>query len=176
MNIWGKIGLTALVVAGGSQLFAATRAKKVSDNLNIKLINPRIHKLDANPFGGGIEIRTEVQLQNPTNGSLKITQPYIQILSNGSVVSATAVSNKEFTIKPLSQLNIDTVSLKIDWTTILSRLAALKYGIPKELTVLQKIAWLVTNYNQIINKLNLSMKYTTYANGLFYSEIEKIKM
>ena len=96
MNIWGKIGLTAIALIGGSQLFAASKAKKVSDELNINLINPRIHKLDPNPFGGGIEIRTEVQLQNPTNGSMQITQPYLQILSHDSVISSTLPFSNKF--------------------------------------------------------------------------------
>jgi len=174
MNIWGKIGLTAIALIGGSQLFAASKAKKVSDELNINLINPRIHKLDPNPFGGGIEIRTEVQLQNPTNGSMQITQPYLQILSHDSVISSTEVSKKQFTIKPLSQIKLDTVSFKLDWTTIISRLAALDYGVPKDLSLLKKAGWIIANYKQIVSKLNLSVKYSTHANGLFFSDTKKI--
>ncbi len=174
MNIWGKIGLTVLALAGGSKLFAATKAFQVSEELHIDLLNPRIHKLDPNPFGGGIEVRTEVQLQNPTNGRLQITQPYLQILSHGKVMSATNVNGKQFTLKPLSQLKLDTVSFKLEWATILTQLAAMDYGIPVEYSLIKKIGWLITNYKQIVSKLDLAVRYSLYANGLFFSDTQKI--
>jgi hypothetical protein len=176
MNIWGKIGITAIALVGGSKLFAAGKAMSVGDHLNINLKNPRIHKVDANPFGGGIEIRTEVQLQNPTKGQMQITQPYLQILSGDSVMSSTKVSGKQFTIKPLSQLKLETVSFKLDWTTIMSRLVSTNYQIPKDLSLLKKVGWMIANYKQIVAQLDLAVKYSTYANGLFYSDTKNIEV
>lgn len=176
MNIWAKVGLTALALIGGSKLFAATRAKKVSDQLNVNLLNPRIHKVDPNPFGGGIELRMEVQLQNPTNGSMEITQPYMQLISSGVVLSSTKTSSKKFRLKPMSQLTLDTISFKLSWTTIISQLTAINYNMPENQSLLQKASWIVSNHRQILNQLNLAVQYKTYANGLFYTAINKINV
>ena len=176
MHILGKIGILAIALFGGSSLLAATKAKTVSDHLNINLLNPRVHKMDANPFGGGVEIRTGVQLQNPTTGQMKITQPFLQLLSGNTVLSSTKVNGKEFTIKPLSQLNLDTVSFKLDWTTLIGNLASIDYQMPTGMNFLKKVTWLIGNYKQIISKLDLAVKYTTYANGLLFSETKEINV
>lgn len=174
MNTIVKIGLAIGAVFGISKLIDAVKAKNVTDEMNINIVNPRVHKIDPNPLTGGLEIRTEIQLQNPTKGKLQITQPFVQILHKGSPVVSSTVQNKQYTVQPLSELMLETMSLKIGWTTIFSIIASTDYGIPADYTILNKITWFLSNYNNALAKMGLVLKYSTYANGLFYTESEKI--
>ncbi|MBU0487427.1 MAG: hypothetical protein KKD31_05690 [Bacteroidetes bacterium] len=169
-----KIVLAAGAVIGGSKLLAAVKAKNVTDEMNINLVNPRIHKIDANPLTGGIEIRTQVQLQNPTKGKLAITQPFVQILHKGSSIVSSSVQNKQYTVQPLSELTLDTISMKIGWMKLIELITSAEYGVPKEYSLLNKVTWFIANYKTVLAKMKLDMKYSTYANGLFYTKTEKI--
>ena len=174
MNTIGKVLVAGLGIFGISKLFAAVQAKTVNDELVINILNPRITKADPNPFSGGLEIGFDIQLQNPTTGSLKVTQPYMQILSGKSAIAQTAISHKEFTLKPLSELSLDPFKFKLGWLTIIRTIMSKKYGMPEGLTMLQKVSWLVSNFKQVVKALDLSVKYSNYANGLFFSDVEKI--
>lgn len=174
MNLLLKIGFAVGAIFGGSKLISAINAKNVSDEMNINIINPRIQKIDKNPLTGGIEIQTEVQLQNPTKGKLQITQPFIQILANSSPIISTKVESKQYTIQALSELTLDTISIKISWTTLFKLITSTDYGFPENFNTLDKILWFISNYKQVIEKMNLSVKYTTYANGLYYTETKNI--
>ncbi len=175
MNLAAKIGLTVAGVFGISKLVSAIQAKNVSDEMVINIINPRVHKVNTDPFNGGLEIRTEIQLQNPTKGKLQITQPHIQVLSGETVIISTKVISKLYTVQPLSQVTLDTISLKIGWGKIFSLITETNYGIPQDYTLWQKIKWFVPNYKEAVNKMNLVLKYSTYANGLYNVETEKIQ-
>lgn len=176
MNIWGKIGLTALILMGSSKLFAASKALEVGMNMNVNILNPRIHKIDPDPISGGIEIRLEIELQNPTTSSMNMTQPYVQLLSNDSVISSTPVSKKIFLIDTKSQIILDTISLKLKWTDIFSQLSSARNSIPNNWNFIQKMSWIGSNYKQLISQMNLAVKYSTHANGIFYSDTIKINL
>ena len=175
MNAVGKIFAAGLGIFGITKLFSAVQAFNVSEELIINIINPRVIKANPNPLSGGLEVGFELQLQNPTRGSMKVTQPYMQILSGKSVIAQSPVSQKEYSINPLSELTLDTIKFKLGWMTIINTLILKKYGIPTELTLLQKVTWIIANYKEMINTLDLSVRYTNYANGLFYANVEKIK-
>jgi hypothetical protein len=174
MKTWAKIGIVFAALLGGSKLFAATKALKVGDQLDIKMINPRIHKIDPNPFGGGIEIRTDVQLQNPTKDSMTLTQPFVQILSKDTVITSSKVNYKEFIIKPMARINLNTIVLKLDWSTIVSTLISNNYNIPKDYTLIQKIGYVISNYKSLLAQMQLGIRYSTYANGLFYESVQTL--
>ncbi len=174
MNAVGKVFVAGIGIFGLSKLYAAVTAKTVDDELVINILNPKITNIDKNPFSGGLEIGFDIQLQNPTTGSLRVTQPYMQILSGKSAIAQTAISYKEFTLKPLSELTLDPIRFKLGWLSIISTIISKKYGIPQELTLIQKVTWIITNIKQIIKTLDLSVKYSNYANGLVHSAVEKI--
>jgi hypothetical protein len=175
MSIWKKILITGVIVFGGSKLASAATAFKVSNEMTVKLLNPRVHKLDPNPLTGGLELRTEVELSNPTKGTMRITQPHIQILSHGNVISSSKVSKASFLLKPFSTVKINTISLKLDWTNIINTIAFQEYGIPTEGKFMQKVTFVLKNYKTIIDKMGLAFRYTTYANGNFYTETQNIR-
>jgi hypothetical protein len=174
MNKVGKVVIAGLGIFGISKLFSAVQAYNVTEEMSINILNPRIIKADPNPISGGLEVGFELQLQNPTKGSLRVTQPYMQILSGKSVIAQSPVSQKEYTVKSLSELTLDTIKFKLGWLTIVSTLISKKYGIPTDLTLIQKVSWIINNYKSVVNTLDLSIRYTSYANGLFYEDIEKI--
>jgi len=174
MNMIGKVLVAGIGIFGISKLFAAVQAKTVNDELVINILNPKIIKVDANPFSGGLEIGFDVQLQNPSTGSMTVTQPYMQILSGKSAMAQTAINYKEFTLKPLSELTLDPIRFKLGWLTLISTVMSKKYGVPEDISLIQKIAWIIANFKMVIRTLDLSVKYSSYANGLFYSAIQKI--
>jgi len=170
MNIYAKIGLTILAILGGSKLLSAKRALEVGNDLNVNIINPRLGKASFND----IEVIVDVQLQNPTQGKLHIIQPFVQLFSHNTKLASTLVSNKAFTLKPLSQTTLDPFVFKLGFTTILDQLQKLNYDIPSDYSLFKKVTWLIANKNQLLSQLKLSVKYTTQVNGLQYSDTEYI--
>ena len=168
MNIYAKIGLALIAFIGGSKLLSAQQALAVGNDLNVNIINPRLGKVSFSD----IEVIVDVQLQNPTQGKLHITQPFVQLFSHSTKLSSTLVSNKSFTLKPLSQTTLDPFIFKLEFTTILDQLEKLNYNIPKEYNFIKKAAWLVSNKNYLLNQMKLSVKYTTQVNGLQYSDTQ----
>jgi hypothetical protein len=75
MKAVGKVILTGLGIIGITKLVDAARAYSVTEELVINIMNPRVIKADFNPFSGGLDVGFELHLQNPTKGSMKITQP-----------------------------------------------------------------------------------------------------
>ena len=130
MNAVGKVFVAGLGIFGISKLFSAVQAFNVTEELKINILNPRVINADKNPFSGGLEVGFELQLQNPTRGSLKVTQPYMQILSGKSVIAQSPVSQKEYNINPLSELTLDTIKFKLGWMTIITTLLSKQYGLP----------------------------------------------
>jgi LEA14-like dessication related protein len=170
MNIYAKIGLALIAFIGGSKLLSAQRALAVGNDLNVNIINPRLGKISFTDM----EVIVDVQLQNPTQGKLHITQPFVQLFSNETRLSSTLVSNKSFTLKPLSQTTLDPFIFKLEFTAILDQLEKLNYNIPQNYNFIKKAAWLVSNKNYLLNQMKLMVKYTTQVNGLQYSNTEHL--
>jgi len=168
MNIYAKIGLALLAIVGSSKLLSAQRALSVGNDLNVKILSSRLGKVSLTD----IEVIIDVQLQNPTQGKLHITQPFVQLYSENTKLASTLVSNKAFSLKPLSQLRLDPFIFKLEFTTILDQLSKLNYNIPSEYNFFQRAAWLINNKNYLLNQMKLAVKYTTQVNGLQYSNTE----
>lgn len=176
MKLLGKIILGSVLGVGSFFAFKVFRTKKVGDNLDIKIVNPRIHKITGNPFTGGIEVRTDIELQNPTKGEMSLTQPFVQILSKGMPLFSSKVSSHEFTIKPLSKNKLKPLAIKIKWGKILNFLIRGKFKFPKNATLLEKVKYILEDYQRILHEMELETKYSTHANGIFYKEQEKIEI
>ncbi len=170
MNTVGKVIIAGISIFGLAKLFQLYKMNQTSDALIININNTMIHSVDLT----GITVKTNVTLVNPTKNSLNITQPFIEILSDNSPIINSNIQNKLYVIKPQSEITLDTITLKIGILTLLGLLSNLKISFPPNYTLAQKTSWLVTNYKSFVQKLNLKLKYSTYANGLYHQEIQQI--
>ena len=165
MNNLLKIGMAGGLVFGIVKLL---KMKRVSDKMVSNLSNPRIHKVDLT----GIVFRTEINIQNPTKDSMTITKPVVTLTTKGKYVSSNSPEQKTFTIQPLTTTTIDTIEIPIGWKTLSGYVSGILGKIPefisafknKDKTALAKAL-----------AIPLEMKYSLYANGIYYeSETEKL--
>jgi hypothetical protein len=165
MNKWLKIGIAGGLVLGAVKLF---KMKTVSEKMVSNLSNPRIHKIDLS----GIYFRTEIKIQNPTKNSMSITKPAVTLTTNGKYITSNSPEQKEITIKPLTTTDIDTIELNIGWSTLAGYVTGIIGKAPTIISAFKK-----KDLKSIATALAIpiEMKYSLYANGLFYeSELQKI--
>jgi hypothetical protein len=160
-----KLGIVGGLVYG---IYTLIGLKRVSDNVVTSLSKPRIHTIDMR----GLVIRTEIDVSNPTKTSVKITKPVITLTTKGKYITSSHPENKEITIKPLADTQIDTIELIVPWTILAGYIIGIIGKIPLILA-----AFKTKDMTAVGTALSipLEMKYSLYANGLSYqSESEKI--
>jgi hypothetical protein len=165
MNKLLKIGMAGGLVFGIVKLL---KMKRVSDKMVSNLSNPRVHKVDLT----GIVFRTEINIQNPTKDSMTITKPVVTLTTNGKYVSSNSPQQKTFTIQPLATTTIDTIEIPIGWTTLSGYVSGILGKIPEFITAFKN-----KDKTALAKALAipLEMKYSLYANGIYYeSETEKL--
>jgi len=159
------IGILGGLIFGAVKLF---KMKKVSDKMVSNLSNPRIHKVDLK----GIAFRTEIKIQNPTKESMNITKPVVTLTTNGKYISSNNPENKEITIQPLATSNIDTIEIPITWSTLAGYVSGIMGKAPALITAFKSRD--MKAFAQAL-AIPMEMKYSLYANGLFFeSEPEKL--
>jgi len=166
MNKLAKIGLIGGLTLGAAWLI---KLETMSNKLVTKLSNPRIHKADLS----GIYFQTEIQLQNPTQNSMTITKPVVSISTNGVFIAGNKPESKKYFVKPLESTMIDTLEIVIPWTILLKYISTIYNNVPKII-----IAYQENKKDEILKliAIPLEMKYSLYADGLFYeSTPEKIE-
>lgn len=165
MNKLLKIGMAGGLVFGIVKLL---KMKRVSDKMVSNLSNPRVHKVDLT----GIVFRTEINIQNPTKDSMTITKPVVTLTTKGKYVSSNSPEQKTFTIQPLTTTTIDTIEIPIGWTTLSGYVSGILGKIPEFITAFKN-----KDKTALAKALAipLEMKYSLYANGIYYeSETEKL--
>ena len=166
MNKLAKIGLVGGLTLGAVWLL---KLQVMSNKLMSKLSNPRIHKVDKS----GIVFRTEIQLHNPTKNSMTITKPVVSISTLGTYITGNKPEQKKYIIKPLSTTMIDTIEIVIPWINLISYFSGILLQVPKII-----VAFKAKKKEDILKHLSipLDMKYSLYADGLFYeSKPQKIE-
>ena len=165
MNNLIKIGIVGGLAFGAYQLFSM---KRVSEKIVASLSKPRIHKVDLR----GLIIRPEINIDNPTKSSVRITKPVITLTSKGKYITSSHPENKEITIKPLATSQIDTIELVVPWTILAGYIIGIIGKIPKILAAFK--AKDITAFGTAL-EIPMEMKYSLYANGMSYeSKAEKI--
>jgi hypothetical protein len=106
MNKVVGIALGAGLVYGIVRLL---RMQNVSEVANARLVNPRIHSVTL----GGISFRTEVEINNPSRDSVKLTKPVVTLTSKGKMLTQSDAEDQIITIKPLGLTKIDTIELEL---------------------------------------------------------------
>jgi hypothetical protein len=146
----------------GAALFVALRLlqmKNVSDNVTVRLLRPRIHKVDL----GGLTFQTEVVLNNPTRDMLSLTTPVVTLSSAGKVLAQSDSVGLIYTVAPLAVTELGTISLNLPWTV----LGGLASGIIKRIP---EIMAEVKKGGDVAKAIGvpIEMRFSTYAGGVFY--------
>jgi len=165
MNKVVGIALGAGLVYG---LVRLLKMQNVSDMSTMKMVNPRIHSINL----GGLNFRTEVEVNNPSRDSIRITKPVVTLTSKNKFLTQSDAENKEIIIQPLAVTKIDTIELELSWSTLAGLIKKIVTKIPAVIT-----AWKSGNKKNLVAQLGVPMEmyFTTYVNGLFYqSPSEKL--
>jgi hypothetical protein len=165
MNKVVGIALGAGLVYG---LVRLLKMQNVSDMSTMKMVNPRIHSINL----GGLNFRTEVEVNNPSRDSIRITKPVVTLTSKNKFLTQSDAENKEIIIQPLAVTKIDTIELELSWSTLAGLIKNIVTKIPAVIT-----AWKSGNKKNLVAQLGVPMEmyFTTYVNGLFYqSPSEKL--
>ena len=123
----------------------------------------------------GLTLITNIDISNPTDSSMILSSPLVQLFHKGENIASNEVSNKEFHIKAFSKTRLPIV-LKLSWEQIKDLLISINFSFPESYSNFKKILWIYRNYAQLINKLGLVVKYSTYANGINYKDSQTIEI
>ncbi|MFH0895396.1 MAG: hypothetical protein V2A54_13250 [Bacteroidota bacterium] len=165
MNSIFKIGIVGGLLYGFYKLMGM---QNVSEKVVTNLSNPRVHTVDMR----GLVIRTEIRVDNPTRSSVTITKPVITLTTKEKYITSTQPENKTVKIKPLSTTQIDTIEVIIPWRILAGYIVGLLGKIPQLIEAFKKKD--MSAFGDAL-AIPLEMKYSLYANGLYYeSEIQKI--
>ena len=165
MNKVVGIALGAGLVYG---LVRLLKMQNVSDMSTMKMVNPRIHSINL----GGLTFRTEVEVNNPSRDSIRITKPVVTLTSKNKFLTQSDAENKEIIIQPLAVTKIDTIELELSWSILAGLIKNIVTKIPAVIT-----AWKSGNKKNLVAQLGVPMEmyFTTYVNGLYYqSPSEKL--
>jgi hypothetical protein len=165
MNKWVGIALGASAVYGIVRLL---KVQNVSEQTNVLLVNPRVHSINL----GGLTLRTEVAINNPSRFTVNITKPVVSVKSNNKLLSQSNAESKIIAIKPLGVTKIDTIELQVNWRALSGLVSNVVTKIPGLIT-----AFKTGNKKNLATQLGvpIEMSFTSYVNGLFYqSEPTKI--
>ena len=151
-------------------VYRLLQMKNVSDLVTVRLIKPRIHKVDM----GGLVFQTEVAINNPTRDAITITKPVVTLTSGGKMLSQSDSVNLSYQIAPLSVTTIDTISLTLAWTSVAGMVAGIIRRVPEIIAAARAGGDVTKNVIRAIG-VPMEMTFSTYANGLFFqSPAEKL--
>jgi len=90
--------------------------KESADNIKVELFGlPKIHKLDLS----GLKISLDLKVDNPAQGRLNIKIPSVRAYytpvntTNRSLLASTTVSDKTYTIEPVSTGKISGIIIEV---------------------------------------------------------------
>jgi len=148
----GKIILGTGAAAGLIWLVSALMGKKkLGDKLDTRTL-ATIHKFDLK---GGLVIRVEVVLSNPTQYSLRIKKPYVRLLLEKDLIGASEIKDVNIEIKPY---NSEKMKESIFVTIPTVKLLSLGKGLYQSLIQKKPVKLNV----QTISQIDLGVKWIGY--------------
>ena len=103
----------------------------------------------------GLTVRIDVQLKNPTDSTLKIKYPFVQVINSNNVIGTSKVIDKDITIPKFGEARIEAIMINLPATSLLS----LGSGIISLLTKKQAVPLTV----QTITTIDLGWKKIPYT-------------
>ena len=166
MNKLAKIGIIGGLTLGAVWLI---KLETMSNKLVTKLSNRKISKASLS----GITFCTDLILENPTKHSMTITKPVVSILTNGKYITSNAPESKTYIVKPLSTTTIQRIEIVLPLTLLAKYATGILKNAPQIV-----ITFNAKDTSKVLKLISipLEMKYSLYADGLFYeSEPQKIE-
>jgi hypothetical protein len=127
MNLLTKILIGAGAVTGISYL---VKLKRTSSEMET-IATAKIQKLDLT----ALTIRVDVQIKNPTKGSLKIKYPFVKILYKDSTIGSSQSINKDIEIPSFGEAQINAILIQIPLLSLISFGASLLKAIKDSMGV-----------------------------------------
>ena len=115
----------------------------------MKMVNPRIHSINL----GGLTFRTEVEVNNPSRDSIRITNPVVILTSKNKFLTQSDAENKEIIIQPLAVTKMDTIELELSWSILAGLIKNIVTKIPAVIT-----AWKSGNKKNLVAQLGVPME------------------
>ncbi len=110
------IGLGVAAIAAYA-IFKGTSLKETAENIRISLAAlPKIHKIDLS----GLKISLSLKVDNPAQGRVTVKLPSIRGFYKGKLLASTSVSNKTYTIEPVSTTNINDIMIEVSYLSLLT--------------------------------------------------------
>ena len=134
------IGVGAIaLVAGGSYLL---KVKRLSDELET-VTKVNIYRISA----GGIDLKIDVTLKNPSDGSITIKYPFVKLTHNESTIASSQVKNQDIRIEKFSEVLLDPIIVNVGFVTLAMTVPALlkEYRQQGQLTVVAKTFTTINN-------------------------------
>jgi len=103
--------------AAGFLLFKGTTLKESAENVNVSLLSlPKIHKIDLS----GLKISVDLRVDNPAKGRITLKLPSIRLLYKGKLLASTIVSDKPYTVEPVSSGKISGIMIEASYLNLLT--------------------------------------------------------
>ncbi|MCU0336573.1 MAG: hypothetical protein MUF12_01820 [Sediminibacterium sp.] len=115
MKTEAKIALGIGVVALGFGTAFILKMKRLSEELETTT-TAMIHKVNLT----GIELKVEVTLKNPTQGTMRIKQPFVKLLYKDRVFATSEVKNSDIEIPKFGQINIEPIFIRLGFISLAS--------------------------------------------------------
>jgi hypothetical protein len=115
MKTEAKIALGIGVVALGFGTAYILKMKRLSEELETTT-SVMIHKVNLN----GIELKVDVTLKNPTQGTLRIKHPFVKFLYKDKVFATSEIKNSDITIPKFGQVNIEPIFIQLGFISLAS--------------------------------------------------------
>ena len=115
----------------------------------MKMVNPRIHSINL----GGLTFRTEVEVNNPSRDSIRITNPVVILTSKNKFLTQSDAENKEIIIQPLAVTKMDTIELELSWSILAGLIKNIVTKIHAVIT-----AWKSGNKKNLVAQLGVPME------------------
>ncbi len=107
-----------ILIGGGIMAAIAAyllRLRRTSAELET-VVSAKIHSISFS----GLTIRVDVQLKNPTKGTMAIKFPFVKLIYKGSTIGSSQAINKDITIPSYGEVMIDSILISIPVLGLLS--------------------------------------------------------
>jgi hypothetical protein len=135
-----------IVGAGAAALFFGARymlrLNRLSNELEVAT-KVAIYKINL----GGVDLRIEVVLKNPSGGSVKVKHPFVKIMHGTTTLASSVVKDVDIEIPQFSEVQLEPVILNVGF-----------------LSLATSVPSLLKEYRET-GKLNLTVRITTTINN-----------
>lgn len=135
-----------LIGAGAAALIFGVpyliKVKRLSDELET-VTKLNIYKVSLT----GIDLKIDVTLKNPSNGSITIKYPFVKLLYKDSTIASSQVTNQDIKIPEFGEIQLDPIMVNLGFITLATTVPALlkEYRAQGQLTLAIKTITTINN-------------------------------